>query len=419
MSESTKHINPFDVALEQLDLAAEALHLDPNVHEFLRHVQRVLVVSVPVVMDDGRLRVFTGYRAQHNSARGPGKGGIRYSPHVTMDEVKALAMWMTWKCAVVNLPLGGAKGGIVCDPGQLTQRELEHLTRRYTSEIINVIGPDKDIPAPDMGTSSQVMAWVMDTFSMNRGVTIPGVVTGKPVEIGGSLGRSTATGTGLSFVVEALSKKEGVDLSGAAVAIQGFGNVGSASAERLAALGCKVVAVSDILGGVYQPEGLDVKALKRHCRETGSVVEFPGAEPISNRELLELECDILVPAATENQIHESVADNVHARYVVEGANGPTTPAADRVLEERGVTVVPDILANAGGVTVSYFEWLQDLHAYFWDLPRIREELERIMKGAFEEVYSLSRQKRCSMRLAAYMVSVSRVARAVELRGIYP
>lgn len=407
------------MALEQLDLAAEALHLDPNVHEFLRHVQRVLVVSVPVVMDDGRLRVFTGYRAQHNSARGPGKGGIRYSPHVTMDEVKALAMWMTWKCAVVNLPLGGAKGGIVCDPGQLTQRELEHLTRRYTSEIINVIGPDKDIPAPDMGTSSQVMAWVMDTFSMNRGVTIPGVVTGKPVEIGGSLGRSTATGTGLSFVVEALSKKEGVDLSGAAVAIQGFGNVGSASAERLAALGCKVVAVSDILGGVYQPEGLDVKALKRHCRETGSVVEFPGAEPISNRELLELECDILVPAATENQIHESVADNVHARYVVEGANGPTTPAADRVLEERGVTVVPDILANAGGVTVSYFEWLQDLHAYFWDLPRIREELERIMKGAFEEVYSLSRQKRCSMRLAAYMVSVSRVARAVELRGIYP
>ncbi|MHA1733744.1 MAG: Glu/Leu/Phe/Val family dehydrogenase [Promethearchaeota archaeon] len=412
-------IDPFEMAREQLALAAEALKLDPNLHEYLKHIQRVLVVSVPVIMDSGDLKVFTGYRALHNSARGPGKGGIRYSPRVTMQEVKALSMWMTWKCAIVSLPLGGAKGGIVCDPAGMSPRELENLTRRYTSEIINVIGPDKDIPAPDMNTNPQVMAWIMDTFSMNRGITIPGVVTGKPVEIGGSLGRNTATGTGISFVLDAMAHKLGMDLGSSTVAIQGFGNVGSAAASAIAGLGAKVVAVSDINGGVYVPDGIDVDSLLAFKAETGTVVDFPGATNITNEELLTLDCDVLVPAATENQIQESIADRVEAKLLVEGANGPTTPKADEILFEKGIPVVPDILANAGGVTVSYFEWLQDMAWLFWDLDRIHQELKRILLKAFGEVHDIMTEQKCSMRLAAYMVAVSRVASAVKLRGIYP
>ncbi len=414
-----EELNPFMIAQKQLAIAAEKLHLNPNVHEFLRNVKQILVVAIPVVMDDGKLRTFTGYRALHTVARGPGKGGIRYGADVTMDEVKALSMWMTWKCAVVNLPYGGAKGGVVVDPSKLSVRELERLTRRYTSEIINVIGPDKDIPAPDMNTGAREMAWIMDTYSMDTGRTVTGVVTGKPVEIGGSLGRQAATGTGIFFIIRRLLSKYDKKISDTTFVIQGFGNVGNAAATALYKEGGKIIAIADVKGGVFNPDGLDVDALQKYVTKNMFVQGFPGGKPITNEDLLDLECDVLIPAATENQITRVIAEDVKAKFIVEGANGPVTPDADEVLEKRGIVVVPDILANAGGVTVSYFEWLQDIQSYFWDLERIHQELERIMMKAFEEVWEVYQREKCGMRLAAYMLAVARVGKAVELRGIYP
>ncbi len=414
-----EELNPFLIALKQLAIAAEKLQLNPNVHEFLRGIKQVLVVSIPVMMDNGKLKTFMGYRALHTVARGPGKGGIRYSPDVTMDEVKALAMWMTWKCAVVNLPYGGAKGGVVVDPSKLSVRELERLTRRYASEIINVIGPDIDIPAPDMNTGAREMAWIMDTYSMDTGRTVTGVVTGKPVEIGGSLGRQAATGTGIFFIIRRLLSKFKTTINKSTFVIQGNGNVGSAAATALFKEGGNIIAISDVKGGVFNAEGLDLDALQKYVLKKNFVQGFPGGKPITNEELLELECDVLIPAATENQITKAIAPNLKAKFVVEGANGPTTPEADELLEKRGIVVVPDILANAGGVTVSYFEWLQDIQSYFWDLERIHQELERIMMKAFEEVWEVYQREKCGMRLAAYMLAVARVGKAVELRGIYP
>ncbi len=414
-----EELNPFLNAQKQLAIAAEKLHLNPNVHEFLRGIKQVLVVSIPIVMDDGKLKTFTGFRALHTVARGPGKGGIRYGPDVTMDEVKALSMWMTWKCAVVNLPYGGAKGGVIVDPSKLSVRELERLTRRYTSEIINVIGPDKDIPAPDMNTGAREMAWMMDTYSMDTGRTVTGVVTGKPVEIGGSLGRQAATGTGIFFIIRRLLSKLNKTIKDTTFVIQGFGNVGNAAASALYKEGGKIVAIADIKGGISNPDGLDIDALQKYVAKKKFVSGFPGEKVITNNELLEMECDILIPAATENQITKANAGNIKAKFIVEGANGPITPDADEVLEKRGIVVVPDILANAGGVTVSYFEWLQDIQSYFWDLDRIHQELERIMMKAFEEVWEVYQREKCGMRLAAYMLAVARVAKAVELRGIYP
>lgn len=414
-----EELNPFLNAQKQLAIAAEKLHLNPNLHEFLRNIKQVLVVSIPVMMDDGRLKTFTGYRALHTVARGPGKGGIRYGADVTMDEVKALSMWMTWKCAVVNLPYGGAKGGVVVDPTKLSVHELEHLTRRFTTEIINVIGPDRDIPAPDMNTGSREMAWIMDTYSMDTGRTVTGVVTGKPVEIGGSLGRQAATGTGIFFIIRRLLSKYNKTISDTTFAIQGFGNVGTAAATALYKEGGKILAISDVKSGVFNAEGLDLEALQKYVAKNKFVQGFPGGKPITNKDLLELNCDILIPAATENQITRANAANVKAKFIVEGANGPITPDADEILEKNEVVVVPDILANAGGVTVSYFEWLQDIQSYFWDLDRIHQELERIMMKAFEEVWEVYQREKCGMRLAAYMLAVARVAKAVELRGIYP
>ncbi len=414
-----EELNPFLIAQKQLAIAAEKLQLNPNVHEFLCGIKQVLVVSIPVMMDNGKLKNFTGYRALHTVARGPGKGGIRYSPDVTMDEVKALAMWMTWKCAVMNLPFGGAKGGVVVDPTKLSVHELEHLTRRFTTEIINVIGPDRDIPAPDMNTGAREMAWMMDTFSMDTGKTVTGVVTGKPVEIGGSLGRQAATGTGIFFIIRRLLSKINKTIEGTTFAIQGYGNVGNAVAAAIFNEGGKIIAISDVKGGIFNAVGLDIDALQKYVLKNKFVQGFPGGKLITNNDLLELECDVLIPAATENQITRAIAPNLKAKFVVEGANGPTTPDADEMLEKRGIVVVPDILANAGGVTVSYFEWLQDIQSYFWDLERIHQELERIMMKAFEEVWEVYQREKCGMRLAAYMLAVARVAKAIELRGIYP
>src|SRR5271157_608227 len=413
-------MNPFSNALKQLDIAAEKLNLSPYIHEYLRHIQRILEVSIPVVMDDGHLEVFTGYRAQHNSVRGPGKGGIRYSPDVSIDEVKALAMWMTWKCAVMNLPLSGAKGGVICDPSTLSPRELEHITRRYASEIRNVIGPDKDIPAPDMGTGAREMAWIMDTYSMDAGHPIPGVVTGKPVEVGGSLGRNAATGMGIFYIIRKLLSDLNQACTDCSFAIQGFGNVGLNTAMALYKEGSKIVAVSDVKGGIYNPEGINIDDLKQYSEANGGTVTgFPGGDPISNEDLLEIDVNVLIPAAVENVITHANAPNIKARIIVEGANGPTTPDADVILEENGIIVVPDILANAGGVTVSYFEWLQDVQSYFWPLARINQELEQIMLKAFDDMWDVYQREKCSMRLAAYIIAVERVAKGVELRGINP
>ncbi len=413
--------NPYKIALKQLEIAAEELNLEPWIHEILKHCMQISVVSIPIKMDDGTVKVFEGYRAQHNIALGPSKGGIRYSPEVTMDEMKALSMWMTWKCAVVGLPYGGAKGGILCDPTKLSKQELERLTRRYTYAIIKVLGPHKDVPAPDVNTDKQVMAWIMDSYSMGVGETTLGVVTGKPLSIGGSFGREEATGRGLSYVTREICKKMGIELGAQVkIAIQGYGNVGSVTGKILAGeMGCKLVAVSDIQGGIYDPEGIDPIALKKHEYETGSVNGFPGTEPITNADLLALDCDILIPAAIENQIRKDNADMIKAKLIIEGANGPTTPEADKILESKGITVVPDILANAGGVIVSYFEWVQDLHSYFWDLDRVNQELERQIVKAFNEVNKLVQERQVSLRTAAYMIAVGRIAEAIRVRGLYP
>lgn len=411
--------NIWAVAQAQFDAAAEQLDLDPGLRRVLRVPQRELTVNFPVTMDDGHVEVFTGFRIQHNVSRGPAKGGIRYHQDVTRDEVAALAMWMTWKCAVVNIPYGGGKGGVIVDPKKLSMRELEGLTRRFTTEISPLIGPDRDIPAPDVNTNAQVMAWMMDTFSMHRGYTIPGVVTGKPIAIGGSLGRNEATARGAVFTLNQASKALDIPLAAARVSIQGYGNAGSIAATLLADEGATIIAVSDSTGGIHNAKGLDPARVGAWKGEHGTVVGFPGADAVSNTEILELDCEILVPAALENQITERNAPRIRARIVAEAANGPTTPEADQILYDRGIFVIPDILCNAGGVTVSYFEWVQDMQSFFWTEARINESLHEIMDRAFESVYAMSTRHSVHMRTAAYMVAVARVAEATTLRGLYP
>jgi glutamate dehydrogenase (NAD(P)+) len=410
---------PLRSALAQFDDAAKRLRLDPGIRAVLRVPKRELAVNFPVEMDDGRIQVFSGHRVQHNLARGPAKGGIRYHPEVDVDEVRALAMWMTWKCAVVRLPFGGAKGGVVCDPKVMSQRELERMTRRYATEISGLIGPDSDIPAPDLNTGPQTMAWIMDTYSMHHGYSVPAVVTGKPLSIGGSEGRLEATGRGVVYCIEQAAEHLGMKLAGARVAVQGFGNVGEPTVRLLHALGARIVAVSEETGGVYHPEGLNPADLLRYKQEMGSVVGAPRTQPLSNEEVLEVDCEVLVPAAVASVITERNATRIKARIVAEGANGPTTPAGDRVLQERGVFVVPDILCNAGGVTVSYFEWVQDRDAYFWSADEINGRLQRIIVGAFQDVLRFSQQHDVPLRVGATMLGVSRVAEASATRGIYP
>ncbi len=412
-------LNPFAVATAQFDRAALYLDLDDGLRELLKTPKRQLIVSIPVKMDDGSLRVFEGYRVQHNVARGPGKGGIRYHPDVTLDEVKALAMWMTWKCATVNLPYGGAKGGVRVNPKELSRGELERLTRRYATEIAPLIGPDRDIPAPDVYTDAQTMAWIMDTISMFKGHTELGVVTGKPVELGGSHGRQEATARGCQFVIREACRTLGLALSGATVVVQGFGNAGSNVARFLHEDGARIIALSDSKGGIYNPHGIDPEAALAHKARTGALHGLPDTEAITNEELLELPCDILVPAALENQITRRNADRVRARLIAEAANGPTTPDADDILFERGIMVIPDILANAGGVSVSYFEWVQDQYGFFWPEDEVRRHLERIMTSAFHEVRATAERYRVDLRRGAYILAIGRVAEATRVRGIFP
>ena len=411
--------NIWAIAQSQFDHAADKLDLDEGMRRVLRVPQRELTVNFPVTMDDGSVHVFTGHRVQHNVSRGPGKGGIRYHQDVTLDEVRALAMWMSWKCACVNIPYGGAKGGVIVDPKKLSIREVEGLTRRFTTEISPLIGPDRDIPAPDVNTNAQTMAWIMDTYSMHKGYTIAGVVTGKPIAIGGSLGRNEATARGAVFTLLQASAALNVPLTGARVAIQGYGNAGSIAATLLAEQGAKIVAVSDSTGGIHNPAGLDPASVGAWKQEHGTVVGFPASDEINNQEILEIDCDILVPAALENQITKHNAANVKARIVAEAANGPTTPEADAILHDRGVFLIPDILCNAGGVTVSYFEWVQDMQSFFWTEERINESLKEIMDRAFQAVHAMSERHEVDMRTAAYMVAVARVAEATMLRGLYP
>jgi glutamate dehydrogenase (NAD(P)+) len=407
------------MALMQLDRVAQLTGLDPGIHAILASPQRELTVHFPVRMDDGRLRIFTGYRVQHNSSLGPTKGGIRYSEEVDLDEVRALAMWMTWKTALVGLPYGGAKGGVCVDPRKLSPRELEGLTRRFTSEISLIISPDGDIPAPDMGTNPQVMAWMMDTYSMHRGKTAMGVVTGKPPTVGGTEGRVEATGRGVTAVAGMAYRRMGGTLGGSTCAVQGFGNVGSVAARMMDSAGSRVAAVSDIAGGIYNPKGLDVDAVLAYRQDHGNLAGYPEADAITNAELLELPVDILIPAATERQITAENAKRVRARMIVEGANGPVTPAADAILQEKGVLIVPDVVANAGGVIVSYFEWVQDLQAFFWSEYEVIQRLEELIGRAFQVVWDAAERLDTDLRTAACAVGVGRVAEATRLRGIYP
>ena len=413
-----ENLNAYQIAVQQFNRAADKLKLDPGLADVLRQPKRQLTVSIPIRMDDGKVRVFEGYRVQHNVARGPAKGGIRYHPNVTLDEVKALAMWMTWKCATVNIPYGGAKGGIVCDPKKMSAGEKERLTRRYTHEILPIIGPEKDIPAPDVYTDAQTMAWIMDTYSTTLGYSCLGVVTGKPVELGGTKGRHEATGRGVMYTIEEACRTLGMALKDARVVVQGFGNVGHIAAGMLFDKGARILAVSDSLGAVLNPKGINpYEALK--YKGGGSVAGMPQTSSITAEELLELDCDILIPAALENQITEENASRVRARIVAEGANGPVTPAADRILFERQVFLIPDVLCNAGGVTVSYFEWAQDLQGFFWDEPQVNQQLERIMKRAFQEVNEMAVREKTDRRIAAYMLAVRRVAEATKVRGLFP
>jgi glutamate dehydrogenase (NAD(P)+) len=412
-------MNPYDMAVAQFDEAADRLGLSQAMRAILRKPKRELIVNFPVRMDNGDVEMFTGYRVQHNINRGPAKGGIRFSPEVSLDEVRALAMWMTWKCAVVGIPFGGAKGGVICDPHKLSRAELERLSRRYATEISILIGPNSDIPAPDMNTNPQIMAWMMDTFSMHMGYSIPAVITGKPLAIGGSEGRLEATARGVQFVTREAMLDLGMLPEDCSVVIQGFGNVGSISARLLHELGCKVVAVSDISGGVYNARGIDIHRALRYSKEHGSLKGLPETEPVSNAELFELPCDVLVPAALENQITAKNASRIKARLVVEAANGPTTPEADRILIDRSVTIVPDILANAGGVTVSYFEWVQDLQRFFWAEHEINDRLESIITRAYRAVRAKADEQDTNLRMGAYLLAVARVAEATEIRGVYP
>lgn len=409
----------FDVAVEQFTIAADVLDLDHDARGVMSHCQRELTVHFPVEMDDGSVNVFSGHRVQHNSGPGPTKGGIRYHQSVTISEVKALAMWMTWKCAVVGLPFGGAKGGVQVNPKLLSQNELQNLTRRYTAEIAPFIGPTVDIPAPDVNTNPQVMAWVMDTYSMNVGYSVPGVVTGKPLVLGGSAGRNEATGRGCVFAIEEASRHEGIDIGSTRTVVQGFGNAGSVAARLMDELGSSVVAVSDSRGGTYNPSGFDLGAVARFKERTGSVSGFPEGQDVNNREILELPCDILIPAALEGQITEVNANAIRARIVAEAANGPTSPEADRILYDRGITVLPDIFANAGGVTVSYFEWVQALQAFPWSEVQVNERLRDIMRRSYGSILETSQKYGVHMRTAALVRAIERVAEFTRLRGIYP
>jgi glutamate dehydrogenase (NAD(P)+) len=412
-------LNPFSIAQSQLHRAAERLKLDDGMHAILANPKRAITVSIPVRMDDGSFKVFTGYRVAHNLSRGPAKGGIRFHPDVTLDEVKALASWMTWKCSCLELPFGGGKGGVVVDPHQLSEGELERLTRRYTSEILPLIGPDQDIPAPDVYTDAQTMAWIMDTYCMTKGGTTLGVVTGKPLSLGGSKGRASATARGVQFVLREACRARKMKLDGAKVAIQGFGNAGGVLAELLAADGAKIIAATDSQGGVHDPKGLDPKKLHAHKAGGKSLKTYRPGTPVSNKQLLELKCDILVPAALENQITATNAARIQAKIVAEAANGPTTPKADDVLFKRGVTVIPDILANAGGVTVSYFEWVQDFYSFFWEEDEVDRRLEKYMTRAWKGVAESAARHKASLRDGAYVLAVGRVAEATRVRGIFP
>ena len=413
-----EHGSIFGAMLQEFDEAARILKLEPGIWKILTHPKRQITVSCPVQMDNGEIEVFTGYRVQYNVTLGPAKGGIRYHPDVSLDEVTALAAWMTWKCAVAHIPFGGGKGGVVCDPTRLSRRELEALTRRYIAEIIDLIGPEKDVPAPDVNTNDQIMAWVMDTYSMHVGHTSTAVVTGKPVEMGGSLGRREATGRGVMIVTREAAKHLGLDLEGATIAIQGFGNVGSVSADLLARAGATIVAIADAEGGVYNAKGLDVARMLDFAREHKTIDNFPGGEPLTNEELFALDADVLIPAALENQITVDNAATIRAKIVIEAANGPTTPEANNILHERGILAVPDILANSGGVTVSYFEWVQDRYGYFWEESDVNARLEKKMHEAFHDVLQTSLKYKVDLRTAAYIVAISRVGTVTRMRGMY-
>ncbi len=417
--ESHLRENPFQIARQQLRRVADIFEIDDRLVNVLQECKKALIVSVPVSMDDGSTRAFEGYRVTHNVARGPSKGGIRYHPDVTLDEVKALAMWMTWKCALMNIPFGGAKGGIVCDPKKLSRGELERMTRRFTSEIINEIGPEKDIPAPDVGTDGTVMAWIFDTYSMNKGHSVLGVVTGKPLNVGGSLGRLEATARGGLYTIQEAVRKRELSLEGLKVAVQGFGNVGSFLAKFLVEEGSTVVAISDSTAGLYNPKGIDISAALAHKQETGTLRGLRGADEVTNDELLLVDCDVLAPCALEQVITQDNADKIKATIICEGANGPVTPSADDILEDKGVLVLPDILANAGGVVVSYFEWVQGLQEYFWKEPEVNSKLRDIVTRAFNETWQVAQERQVAMRPASYGVAVGRVAEATVTRGLYP
>ena len=417
----TSHLreNPYEIAKQQLRQVAETFGIHPTLVDVLSQCKKAVAVSVPTRMDDGSVQVFEGFRVTHNVARGPSKGGIRYHPQVTLDEVKALAMWMTWKCALMGIPFGGAKGGVVCDPKRLSSDELERMTRRYTSEIINEIGPERDIPAPDVGTDARVMAWIFDTYSMNKGHSVLGVVTGKPIQLGGSLGREEATARGALFCVREALRKKDIAIGEARVAVQGFGNVGSYLARFLAEDGATVIAISDSSGGLYDPDGIDISTAAAHKGETGTLNGMRGPDAISNEDLVLLECDVLAPCALEQVIHADNADKVKAKIVCEGANGPTTPAADEILADAGVLMLPDILANAGGVVVSYFEWVQGLQEYFWKETEVNAKLNDIVTRAFNETWDTHVRRETTMRMAAYGLAVQRVGDATTTRGLYP
>ena len=412
-----KELNPLANAERQFDEAASRLNLPEGLKEFIKRPRRSTIVSLPVMMDDGSIRVFTGYRVQHSITRGPAKGGIRFHPDVTLDEVEALAAWMTWKCAVVNIPFGGGKGGVVCDPDRMSKAELERMTRRYAADLSDLFGPESDVPAPDVNTNAQVMAWIVDTYSMHERRTEYAVVTGKPLEVGGSAGRREATGRGVLFCVREACKHLNIPIAGARVAVQGFGNVGSVSADLLAKDGAKIVAVSDVTGGIHRAAGLDIPALLEYVQDKRGVKGFPGSEPLGHP-IVEYDCDILIPAALENQIRRDNADRIKAKIVAEGANGPTTPIADGVLQDRGVFVIPDILANSGGVTVSYFEWVQNRMGFYWQEDEVNQRLEAIMVNAFQDVLRKSLEHGVNMRVAAFMVAIERVVRVITLRGLY-
>lgn len=411
--------NPYQMAVAQFDAAADRLNLAEDLRAILRAPKRELTVHFPVRMDNGTVQMFTGHRVQHNINRGPAKGGIRYDANVTLDEIRALAMWMTWKCAVVDIPFGGAKGGVVCNPKEMSDAEIERMTRRYATEISLLIGPSSDIPAPDVNTNSKIMAYIMDTYSMHHGYSVPAVVTGKPLAIGGSEGRVEATGTGVAAMLEMAAHDMKLPLEGARVAVQGYGNAGSVAAQLMHAKGCRIVAVSDTQGGIYDERGLDPDKVLQYKEEHKTVAGYPGAQEVGVMGVLEVPCDILIPAATESQLTIENAERIQARLIAEAANGPTTPDADRILFKRGARVIPDILANAAGVTVSYFEWVQDLQSFFWDSEEIAEKLSRVMTRAYENVSRIAQDHQCDMRLAAHMLAIQRVADATQLRGIYP